>query len=168
MFSVIDYILAGGRSSQPIKMFDDAYQAVIQTARLVNLGQADVAVLQAQLDAQFGPGEVNAADVTLKRAPTGTFVVIEADDGSIVVKSLDIDIGLDPDSVRFVFDDGATATGFLVYHPGPVAWVTGTVDSCGVTFTSRADKIPTPEQVADEAEQKEPAKPKKARKAAKK
>ena len=63
-------------SDAPLRMTDDAYLAIVATGRRAVAGQADAAAVQAELDAVFGEGKVNASDVL---APPGGPVADDED-----------------------------------------------------------------------------------------
>lgn len=150
-----DFILTAARGNENLRMFHEGVQPIIAAARLVNLGRLDASILQAQLDDKYGEGEIDAKAVTLKRPPTAEFT-IGSDDEGVTVKSNDIAIGLDAESVRFTFDDGCVVTGFLAWHEAPVQSVRCEVNACGEVWGTIATyQEPEPEV---EVEAKKPAK----------
>lgn len=54
---------AQGVSDAPLRMTDDVYVGIVGMARRYHQGKADIAAVQTELDAVFGPGKVAAADV---------------------------------------------------------------------------------------------------------
>lgn len=59
---------AQGASDAPLRMTDDGYVGIVGTARRYNAGEGDLAPVQYELDAVFGPGVVDANDVVSPRA----------------------------------------------------------------------------------------------------
>lgn len=106
-----------GIGNEPMRMVADSYVGIVGMARRYNRGDpTDPASVQYELDAMFGAGYIDAADILVSGALAADFTVAyNADDPMALDVTYDgSGFGLPDGCVRFTFSDG-----FVAFSSGP-------------------------------------------------
>jgi len=143
-----------GLSGEPITWADLRMQPAIGMVRMANTGFADAAGVQSVLDATYGPGTYDAADVMLAHPPSAEFSVTGQDPEVNGVLTGDADLDLPDELVVWDFGDGTTVRGNEVTHTYTSA---GTFDiTCTVLVAGTAYTTVQPHEIPEDVLEPDP------------